>query len=303
MPTFCGIGLAFYLPPPAASKKAPKGAKKSIMETKNIAKNNTIQTADRLATPTPTIASNLATQTHSTPENLKPRLPQPLAAIPKAPIITPGTLSANPLSSDFHRLTQYLATRSTMYCKVPYFDTIFVMQTSRKSKRKTNTQTKSTNSLKIIKPKYMSLAIKTFAIVAMLLTFSSSYATPTDDSNGTVKVAFHKDFKKAELMATEVKATYTKLTFKLNDVVMYAYYSDNGELLAVCRNITSNQLPIQLLLEVKKNYSDYWITDLFELTGDGASNYYITLENADNSVTLRSTGSNSWDVYNKKTKE
>ena len=149
----------------------------------------------------------------------------------------------------------------------------------------------------------MSLSIKTFALVAMLLTASSTFATPTDDSNGAVKVAFHKDFKKAELTATEVKATYTKLTFKINGVVMYAFYSENGQLLAVTRNITSNQLPIQLLLEVKKDYSDYWITDLFELTGDGASNYYITLENADQRVTLRSNGSDSWETYEKKAKQ
>jgi len=149
----------------------------------------------------------------------------------------------------------------------------------------------------------MSLAIKTFAFVAMLLTASSTFATPNDDSNGAVKVAFHKDFKTAELMATEVKPAFTKLTFKMNDVVMYAFYSGNGDLLAVTRNITSNQLPIQLLLEVKKNYSNFWITDCFELTGEGASNYYITLENADGSTTLRSNGSDSWDVYNKKSKE
>ena len=149
----------------------------------------------------------------------------------------------------------------------------------------------------------MSLSIKTFAFVALLLTAGSTFATPTDDSNKTVEVAFHKDFKKAQLMASEVKTKFTKLTFKLNDVVMCAYYSDNGQLLAVTRNITSSQLPIQLLLEVKKNYSDCWITDLFELTGDGASNYYITVENTNQRITLRSNGTDHWDLYEKKTKE
>jgi len=168
--------------------------------------------------------------------------------------------------------------------------------------RKRTKQTKSTNFFKIIKPKYMSLSIKTFALIALLLTVSSSYATPNDDSNGAVKTSFRKDFKTAELMGTEVKPNFTKLTFKMNDVIMYAFYSDNGQLLAVTRNITSNQLPIQLLLDVKQNYSEYWITDLFELTGDGASNYYITVENADTRVTLRSNGSDSWDVYEKKAK-
>ena len=186
-----------------------------------------------------------------------------------------------------------------MYCKVPASYRIFVMQADQKNTKNNNT----TNSLKTIKPKYMSLSIKTFAFVAMLLTASSTFATtPTDDSNKTVNVAFHKDFKKAQLLATEAKQAYTKVTFKMNDVVMYAFYSDNGQLLAVTRNITSNQLPIQLLLDLKRSYADYWITDLFELTGDGASNYYITVENSDSRVTLRSNG-DTWEVYEKKTKE
>ena len=212
---------------------------------------------------------------------------------------TPGSHHSNPSSSEIHRLTQYLAIRSTMYCKVPVHHIIFVMQADQKTK----TETKSTKLLKTIKPKYMSLSIKTFAFVAMLLTFSSTFATPAYDSNEAVKVAFRKDFKKAELMGTEVRSNFTKITFKMNDVIMYAFYSDNGQLLAVTRNITSNQLPIQLLLDVKRNYANYWITDLFELTGDGASNYYITLENPESRVTLRSNGSESWSTYSKSTKE
>ena len=140
---------------------------------------------------------------------------------------------------------------------------------------------------------------------AMLLTvgISSSFATPTNDRTDAVTTSFHKDFKKAELLTTEPSRNYTKLTFKMNDMVLFAFYSEDGQLLAVTRNIKSNQLPINLLLQIKQNYGNYWISDLFELTSDGANAYYITLENADSKVTLRSSGSDSWDVYTKKTKE
>jgi hypothetical protein len=220
-----------------------------------------------------------------------------------APLQAQTGSPANPSSIHFRRLTQYLAVSSTMYCKVPAFDTIFVMQAGRKEAKEKQRPTGTNQKQETIKPKYMSLSIKTFALVAMLFTASSTFATTTnDDSNETVKVAFHKDFKKAEMMSAEAKTTYTKVTFKLNDVIMYAFYSDNGQLLAVTRNITSNQLPIQLLLEVKKNYNDCWISDLFELTGDGVSTYYITLENADSKVTLRSNGTDNWETYEKKAK-
>jgi hypothetical protein len=77
---------------------------------------------------------------------------------------------------------------------------------------------------------------------------------------------------------------------------MSAFYSTNGELLAVTRNIVSSQLPVNLLISLKKYYSTSWITDLFEFNGDNQDCYYITLENADTKTTLRSNG-DSWEIY------
>jgi hypothetical protein len=150
-----------------------------------------------------------------------------------------------------------------------------------------------------------SIASKIALVVALVLTMvSTSFANTTnDDHNAAVAASFHKDFKKAELLTTETGKNYTKLTFKMNDMVLFAFYSEEGQLLAVTRNIKSNQLPIKLLLQIKQDYANYWISELFEFNADGTNAYYITLENADTSVTLRSSGSDAWDVYTKKTKE
>src|SRR6185437_2541283 len=90
---------------------------------------------------------------------------------------------------------------------------------------------------------------KTVTLTAALLLsvgITSSFATPDKDGgNHAVTVSFHKDFKHAELLETTVSKNFTKVTFRINDMIMFAYYSDNGQLLAVSRNITSNQLPIQ----------------------------------------------------------
>jgi hypothetical protein len=205
-----------------------------------------------------------------------------------------NTSSENKITSSllFYRLTQYYAIHCTMHCKVPSMYRIFVMQTK-------SNQTK--------KPKYMSrsIASKIALTVAFVLTIvSTSFAnTNNDDHSTAVTASFHKDFKKAELLTTEPGKNYTKLTFKMNDMVLFAFYSEEGQLLAVTRNIKSNQLPIKLLLQIKQDYSNYWISELFEFNADGTNAYYITLENADSSVTLRSSGSDAWDVYTKKTKE
>jgi hypothetical protein len=131
----------------------------------------------------------------------------------------------------------------------------------------------------------------------------AAVANISNNINTRVQTAFQKDFNKSTLLAFEISKDYTKLTLKMNEVVMTAFYSGDGQLLAVTRNIKSNQLPIQLLMELKKNYNGYWISDLFELTADDHSNYYITMENADVKVTLRSSNNEGWEKYEKANKD
>jgi len=140
--------------------------------------------------------------------------------------------------------------------------------------------------------------MKRTIIVALFLTIATTYsfATPTSNHNGEVKTSFHQDFKNAQLMSTEAYSNFTKLTFKMDGQVLCAFYSGNGELLAVTRNILSSQLPINLMLSLKKHYSEHWITDLFEFNGNEQTSYYVSLENADSKITLRSNGDN-WEVY------
>lgn len=142
-------------------------------------------------------------------------------------------------------------------------------------------------------------------VLAMFLTVgvSSSFATPTDNMNEQVRASFRKDFSKAELMNEEVTKQYTKLTLKMNDMVLYAFYADNGDLLAVTRNIRTSQLPIKLLLQLKKSYSDYWISELFEMNAEGQNSYYVTVENANTKVTLRSVSSSDWELYERTAKK
>ncbi|MES1159484.1 MAG: hypothetical protein ABUM51_01890, partial [Bacteroidota bacterium] len=139
-------------------------------------------------------------------------------------------------------------------------------------------------------------------VILMTLTISYSFAAAPDSMNGQIAAAFQKDFKNAKVLNTEVTRHFTKLTFKMNDIVLFAFYSDNGQLLAVTRNILSSQLPIDLMMDLKKNYSDCWITELFELNGDEQNCYYVSLESADFKIVLRSTSDNNWEVYEKKAK-
>lgn len=146
---------------------------------------------------------------------------------------------------------------------------------------------------------------KAALLVALFLTVAVSYsfASGTDDVNSDIRTSFRKDFRNAQIMSSEVHKKFTKLTFKMNNAVFFAFYADNGELLALTRNILSTQLPVNLMLSLKNDYSGYWITELFELNGDDQNCYYVALENADKKLTLRSTSDGSWEVYEKTAKK
>lgn len=115
--------------------------------------------------------------------------------------------------------------------------------------------------------------------------------------------SFKKDFAAAQDVKWESANEFARVTFKLNDQVMVAWYSNEGRLLALTRNITSSQLPINLLADIKKNYSDYWITDLFEIAMSNETSWYITLQNSDQTLILRSDAAQGWEVYKKEKKD
>lgn len=137
-------------------------------------------------------------------------------------------------------------------------------------------------------------------LVSTLLT--SAFANKTNGVNEKAVSSFRNEFKQAEEVKWEAGKDLAKVTFKLNDQVMFAYYSDNGELVALTRNILSSQLPIHLMTSLSKNFEGYWISDLFEVSATESRSYYVTIENADYTLVLKSEDAGAWQLY-KKTKK
>src|SRR5579859_1614667 len=120
-----------------------------------------------------------------------------------------------------------------------------------------------------------------FAALVLVLSTTYSYATPVDHANNGINASFRRDFRDAQLISLEGYKDFTKFTFRLNSQVLFAFYSENGELLAVTRNLPSSQLPVRLLLDLKNKMNDSWITELFEINCEAQHCYYVSLENAE----------------------
>lgn len=143
----------------------------------------------------------------------------------------------------------------------------------------------------------MKKMIMTLAIAVSTLSAFAGEETVTPQ----VLNAFKSEFSTAKEVAWTVSADYYKAAFTYNDKHVFAYYSTEGELLALTRYLSPDDLPLALLNNLKKNYSEYWISDLFEVAKNEGTNYYVTLEDADTKLVLKASG-NTW-VTHQKTKK
>ena len=139
--------------------------------------------------------------------------------------------------------------------------------------------------------------------VMLMIGVSSSFANNAEGVNQKVINSFKKEFANAKDVKWESGKEYAKATFSLNGQILFAYYSEGGEMLAMTRNIQASQLPITLLNSVKRDFNSYWITDLFEMASGNETAYYITLESGNEIVVLKSVDSSNWEQFKKEKKQ
>lgn len=134
--------------------------------------------------------------------------------------------------------------------------------------------------------------------------FASSFTTPSSASE-TVNVSnaalttFNATFSNAAEVSWSGTNGLYKAAFLFNGQYAAAFFGEDGGLIAVTRNISSLQLPLSLQVEMKKDYSSFWISDLFEITTDGGTEYYLTLENSDQKLVLKASPNGGWAKHKK----
>jgi len=141
------------------------------------------------------------------------------------------------------------------------------------------------------------------SILVLVFGLSSLFANKVEGINEKVLESFKKEFVDAREVSWQVGSQFTKVSFSLNDQVFFAYYSEEGDRIALIRNIRSTDLPMSLSIELRKTYADYWISDLFEFHGSEETEYYVTIENADRKITLKSVGLSDWTTYKRSDKK
>lgn len=136
-------------------------------------------------------------------------------------------------------------------------------------------------------------------VLGSVLLMNTAFANKKDNVNYQVVNSFNKEFTQAKDVSWQKTENYYKAEFKMNNEVMTAFFTTEGEFMGAAKNILSTQLPINLQTSLGKDYAEYWISDLFEYAKPDSNGYFITLQNADQSITLQSNNGSSWTVYSK----
>ena len=121
----------------------------------------------------------------------------------------------------------------------------------------------------------------------------------SEEVDARVLGAFKKEFATAKDITWTLAVNYYQASFVYNEQHITAYYNSEGELLGVARFISPVDLPLALQADLKKNYQPYWISNLFEAATSEGTTYYITIEDADQSLVLKSDNARDWDQYKK----
>ena len=145
----------------------------------------------------------------------------------------------------------------------------------------------------------MKRLVLTLTIALSFVSLSSFANDP--DVNAAALHSFNKSFKNATEVNWTVSNTFYKANFVLDGQYVAAYYDGEGKMIALTRNVSSTQLPIVLQANLKKNYENFWISDLFEVTNEEGTSYFVTIENADTTMILKSNNQ-GWERFKKQSK-
>jgi hypothetical protein len=141
--------------------------------------------------------------------------------------------------------------------------------------------------------------MKKMILVLAIITSTLSAFASDEKVSKEILSSFNTEFATAQEVTWSVQSDYIRAEFTFNSQRVNAFYSPSGELLGLTRYITSYDLPMFLQASLKKSYNDYWISDLFEVTKDNATSYYITLQNAEGKLVLKGATGEDWTTHKK----
>jgi hypothetical protein len=137
---------------------------------------------------------------------------------------------------------------------------------------------------------------KMILMMAVAISSIASLAAETEEVNPRVLMAFKNEFTQAKNVEWLAGINYYRAAFLFNDKYVFAFYSTEGELMGITSYISPDDLPVSLQVSLKRDFEGYWVSDLFEMSKNDDTSYFITIENAEAKMILKSSGG-KWEKH------
>ena len=125
---------------------------------------------------------------------------------------------------------------------------------------------------------------------AIIMITSMSFASDVRPIPTSVITAFEHEFEEAININWISTNDFYKAFFTVDEFFMEAFYSLDGELIAVSKKITFDQLPLTLLKKAKEKVGNYHVSSVFELLTDKGVEYFISVENGNDKKIFKNIG-------------
>lgn len=141
---------------------------------------------------------------------------------------------------------------------------------------------------------------KTVLTAIVMLFASSAFAMGPENVPAKVKAAFENDFSKASKVNWEKTSDFYFASFTLNNASVDAAYNETGELVGTSRTILAEQMPLNVTMDIAEKFDGYKVNKTaIELTFEGQTRYYITVENDNQVLKLKCLSSGDVEIESK----
>ena len=143
--------------------------------------------------------------------------------------------------------------------------------------------------------------MKKQVVIAVMLLLTIVSNTRANLDPGFIGIDnFKRQFPLATAVTYKVKGLFTEVNFRWNDMALQAFYDHDGNLLATCRPVEVNALPLSVQLSLRESYPRYVQREAIEYNEpDGEVSYYVTAVGEKATYLLRVSTSGTISVFKK----
>ncbi len=150
-----------------------------------------------------------------------------------------------------------------------------------------------------------------FALVITVVSSAAAFANTTKPAkaknavNENVLKTFSSEFTTASNVTwTELKTKgLFQAGFNYNYQKLDAYFSEEGELMATSRSITTKQLPLAVSQELTSRFEKAYVNpDVIEFISEGSTSYFVTVVTSKATLIMKASPDGAMYIYKRQKK-